>query len=95
MPPVTGSRDESLDAPGVATAAEVADLCDEEEIYAAGVARMREKGMVVVAVRGRYVNISTGWNNGPHELECVPLSALGATVLERDIILPAKVMLLD
>lgn len=94
MPPVTGSREESPEAPVVATAAEVADFCDEEEINAAGVARIEENGIVVEAVRGRQVNISPGWNRGPQELECVPLSALGATVLDRDIILPAKVMLL-
>lgn len=57
MPPVTGRREESPSAAGVVTAADVADFCEEEEIKAAGVARMRENGMVVEAVEatGQYL----------------------------------------
>jgi hypothetical protein len=74
MPPVTGRREESPDATGVGTAAEVADLCGEEEIEAAGMARMRENGMVVEAVESasQYLGCRNKW---PRELDAY-LSAL-------------------
>lgn len=90
MPPVTGRREESPAVAGGVTAVDVADFCEEEEMKAAGVARTRENGMVMEAVEANK-SISRWW---PKELNCVPLSALGATDLDRDIILPAKVMFL-
>lgn len=63
MPPVTGRREESPDAADVGTAAVVADFCAEEEMNAAGVARMTENGMVVEAVEatGQYLGYRNLW----------------------------------
>ena len=77
MPPVTGSREASCVAVGRFETSD-ADLEDEEEMQAAGAARMRDCGRVDVAV---VLSVK-----GPAErcwVASVPLSALGAIVLDR------------
>jgi hypothetical protein len=74
---VTGRR--SFEVVALTDVSDVADLEDEEDIDAAGAARMRVYGIELDAER---VNGSR-WQGA-----CLaPRSALGATVLDRDIIL--------
>jgi hypothetical protein len=76
-PPVTGSR--SLEVVALTEVIDVADLEDEDDIEAAGAARMRVYGTELDAGK---VNGSL-WQGAGEVLR----SAIGATVLDRDIIL--------
>ena len=76
-PPETGRRSLDEVAAGVI---DVADLEDEDDIEATGAARTREYGIELDAT-----NCQSGqWQS---RRRVVPLSALGTTVLVRDIIL--------
>lgn len=50
MPPVTGSRPAFSLPTGVTARASAADFLDEKEIEAAGVVRIRDEEIVVVAI---------------------------------------------
>jgi hypothetical protein len=73
-------------AAGVVTA-EVADFFDDDEIEAAGAARMIEKGTGVDAARLLVECVE--WRRSSLGA-FIPRRARGATVLDRDIILPEE-----